>query len=144
MVLPMPYKDKAKQLEYQRKWMAARRAEYFDGKSCVTCGSTESLELDHIDPATKVSHRIWSWSTERREAELAKCQPLCRDCHESKSVREFSGETHQNSKLSDSDVSKIRQLLTDGVSQTKIANEFGISQSQVSRIKIGSQHARLV
>lgn len=140
----MPYKDKAKQLEYQRKWMAARRAEYFDGKSCVTCGSTESLELDHIDPTTKVHHAIWSWRAERREAELAKCQPLCRDCHISKSRKEFSGERNRGSKVSDAEVAEILQLLTDGVAQTRIASEFGISQSQVSRIKLGDSRAGLV
>ncbi|MGW5635712.1 HNH endonuclease [Streptomyces sp. NPDC003832] len=65
--------------------MAARRAEFFAGKSCVRCGSTERLELDHIEPGAKVTHRIWSWSAERRATELAKCQPLCAGCHRSKS-----------------------------------------------------------
>ena len=72
------------QLEYQRQWMANRRAAYFEDKSCVRCGSVEELRLDHIDPKEKVSHRIWSWKKERREAELAKCQVLCEPCHKEK------------------------------------------------------------
>lgn len=84
----MPYKNLATQREYQRKWMAARRAEYFDGKVCVDCGTDQDLELDHVNPAEKVSHRIWSWRDEKRFAELAKCVPRCRDCHFEKSFKE--------------------------------------------------------
>jgi 5-methylcytosine-specific restriction endonuclease McrA len=80
----MPYKDKEKRKEYARLWVAQRRAEFFDGKFCVKCGSAESLELDHIDPEEKIHHAIWSWSAERREAELAKCQVLCNTCHKEK------------------------------------------------------------
>lgn len=54
------------------------------GKSCVKCGSTQSLEVDHIDPALKVTHSVWSWSIPRRTVELAKCQVLCTECHKAK------------------------------------------------------------
>lgn len=67
--------------EYQRVWIAERRAAYFAGKSCLWCGSPDRLEIDHIDPAAKEDHRIWSWARPRREAELAKCRVLCRGCH---------------------------------------------------------------
>ena len=53
-------------------------------KFCVRCGSTESLEVDHIDPALKVTHSVWSWSIPRRDIELAKCQVLCTVCHKAK------------------------------------------------------------
>ena len=76
------------QNEYQRQWIARRRADYFTGKSCSKCGSTENLELDHIDPEGKVDHRIWSWSAVRRDEELAKCQVLCQACHEAKTAEE--------------------------------------------------------
>lgn len=79
---------KAKHAEYMRKRNARIRAEFFTGKSCVQCGATDSLELDHIDPSQKVGHRIWSWSTERRMAEIAKCQVLCTDCHLAKTKAE--------------------------------------------------------
>ena len=70
-----------KKRQYQRDWMARRRGEWFAGKSCDHCGSQENLELNHLDRATKITHRVWSWSRERRESELAKCQPLCKSCH---------------------------------------------------------------
>lgn len=81
----MPYKDKEQMRAYQRQWIADRRAQFFDGKACE-CGSTDRLELDHIDPTKKVSHKIWSWSAAKREAELVKCQVLCYDCHKKKSI----------------------------------------------------------
>ena len=70
--------------DYKRRWVAARRAEWMADKSCVQCGSTQSLEVDHIDPTQKVSHRIWTWAIPRRNAELAKCQVLCTEHHKAK------------------------------------------------------------
>lgn len=77
----MPYKDPEKQRQYQREWCAKRRAEYLRGKSCIICSSTENLEVDHIDPSSKISHNVWSWSEARREEELDKCQILCQVHH---------------------------------------------------------------
>lgn len=84
----MPYADLAQQRKYQREWMARRRAEWLAGKSCAICGSTENLEVDHVDPSAKVEHRVWSWTATRREEELAKCQVLCEAHHAEKSLRE--------------------------------------------------------
>jgi len=80
----MAYATRSDQLKYQREWCAKKRAAFMDGKACVVCGSTQSLEVDHIDPSEKVSHRIWTWSAFRRDAELAKCQVLCNGCHKIK------------------------------------------------------------
>lgn len=78
--------------EYRRLWMRRRRADYFDGKVCAHCGSDGPLELDHIDPELKVHHAIWSWRADRRNAELAKCQPLCTECHKTKTFLQTHGE----------------------------------------------------
>jgi len=77
----MPYKDQSQQREYHRLRAARIRNEWLSGKTCLHCGSEHQLQIDHINPAHKVSHRIWSWSQERREAELVKCQVLCETCH---------------------------------------------------------------
>ena len=74
--------------EYDREWIAARRTEFFANKSCSSCGSKDDLQLDHIDRAEKVTHRIWSWSQERRSAEIEKCQVLCAACHKAKTKAE--------------------------------------------------------
>lgn len=81
----MPHKDPEIRRAYHRNWVRKRKAEWFLGKTCVRCGSVRNLELDHIERLTKVSTSVFSWSAAARDAELAKCQVLCRDCHRQKS-----------------------------------------------------------
>lgn len=76
----MPYSDKKKQREYQRKWAKRRRSKYVT--QCIDCGSNDELEVHHKDPEQKVSHRIWSWKEDRILEELSKCDILCRECHD--------------------------------------------------------------
>lgn len=82
---PMPYKDPDKQKAFSLAWQKKRREDWFlENGPCRECQSWNRLELDHIDPSTKISHNIWSWRYERRTEELRKCQPLCHDCHKKK------------------------------------------------------------
>jgi hypothetical protein len=83
----MPYKDKQKQNAYQVARMKRLREEWLAANGPCKCGSCDQLEVDHIDPTTKVSHRIWSWSEKRRCEELKKCQVLWK-CHIEKSADE--------------------------------------------------------
>lgn len=85
--------------EYMKGWYERRHAEALEqlGGKCVRCGTTENLEIDHIKAET-VDRRMrngrggmWTVSEERFQAELAKCQLLCHDCHRKK-TRE-NGET---------------------------------------------------
>lgn len=82
----MPYKDINKKREFQRLWVAKRRAEYLQSHGPCKCGSWDNLEIDHIDPSQKVSHRIWSYGATKRDKELSKCQVLCRKCHMEKTI----------------------------------------------------------
>lgn len=93
----MAYASREDQQEYQRGWLAQRRAEWLaENGPCASCGSWEGLEVDHIDRADKSAslrrstYRLWSWSEERRLVELAKCQALCRECHRAKTDVENS------------------------------------------------------
>lgn len=86
----MGYINIDKKRQYQKEWMRKRRESFFKGKICTTCGSIKKLELDHIDLNTKTSNRIWSWSKERRDKEIAKCQVLCYGCHKKKTIEEKS------------------------------------------------------
>ena len=87
----MPYADRNAKRAYDLSRYHARRTAFFAGKRCVTCGGDDGLELHHLDPSVKESHRIWSWSEARRAAELAKCVPMCRWCH-----RELHAEARRN------------------------------------------------
>lgn len=93
---PLPhvgYSNKEKQREYQRQWIAKRRAKYLEGKSCVVCSSTDSLELDHMFPNEKAYNpsALWSMSetNPKRIAELSKCQILCAKCHAKKTLKDI-------------------------------------------------------
>ncbi len=86
----MGYKNREKQREYVRKWIAKRRNDWLQANGpCKLCGSWDDLEVDHVDRTTKVNHRVWSWSESRRLKELAKCQVLCFDCHKKKTLSEM-------------------------------------------------------
>jgi 5-methylcytosine-specific restriction endonuclease McrA len=91
----MPYKDPVKKKEYmrnyQREWMRKRRQAWIDENGpCKHCGSTEKLEVDHINPRFKKlnPHGIWSLCEAKRKKELAKCQVLCKSCHLVKTLAE--------------------------------------------------------
>lgn len=93
----MGYSDPERQKQYMREWVAKRRAEWMAANGpCVKCGSSLGLEIDHVERGTKhpalAKHHtgtsIWSWRRERREAELAKCQVLCGECHLKKTIAE--------------------------------------------------------
>lgn len=91
----MPIKDPEARRAYQRQWIAARRERWFaENGPCVQCGSNVNLQLDHIDPAIKISHRIWSWSQRRLTEELAKCQVLCEECHKKKTAESYEEPPH--------------------------------------------------
>lgn len=69
---------------YDRKAQAHERL----GGECVRCGATSDLQMDHIDRSTKSFEisKLWSVSKARYDAEVAKCQLLCRPCHRKKSL----------------------------------------------------------
>ena len=77
----MPFANPEDKRAYDRERAARLRREWLLANGPCRCGSWEDLEMHHKDPAQKVSHRIWNWSAERRAAELAKCEPLCKRCH---------------------------------------------------------------
>lgn len=80
--------------DYMLRRYHARRAEAVArlGGKCRNCGTTEHLEIDHIDPATKSFDlgTLWSVAKARYDAELEKCQLLCHGCHAAKSASEQS------------------------------------------------------
>ena len=79
--------------EYQKLRYKRRRDEAIEalGGKCNHCGSLDSLELDHIDASSKtyeIGKIIGGGSEAKVQAELAKCQVLCKECHIKKSYAE--------------------------------------------------------
>ena len=88
----MPYANPDAQRAYQLAWITRRRDEWIaENGPCQRCGSTEDLEVDHVDPATKSMNptAIWGKSKLVRMRELAKCQVLCKRCHGEKTAAQF-------------------------------------------------------
>lgn len=141
----MPMKTKELQREYQRKWIAQRRANFFADKYCVwvlpdesLCGSQEKLELDHIDASNKINNSIWSWSEERRSKEIEKCQVLCHTHHLEKTHinRESArGSKHGNSKFTDELIREIRSKYARGnCTYRSLAKEYNTCFQNISDI----------
>ena len=88
--------DWSRRSEYDstRYQAAKRELQGYLGDICAECGSDESLEFDHIDPATKEFAIMSRWNSplEALRPELDKCQLLCTDCHMDKSRRDKSVE----------------------------------------------------
>jgi len=62
------------------------------GGKCVRCGTTENLEIDHIDWRLKEKNMGRLWPAKRRAEmmlELAKCQLLCYEHHKEKTAQDL-------------------------------------------------------
>jgi len=94
----VPIKDPERRKENRRK----KHKEYMNyaieklGGKCVKCNSQENLELDHIDPKTKIAKicAVIRNYPNKLEEELVKCQVLCKLCHREKSSKESRPFTH--------------------------------------------------
>ena len=132
----VPYKDPDRQREYMRKWIAARRVAWLrENGPCADCSTWEDLQVDHMNAAAKVSHRIWSWSEARRAGELAKCVVRCQSCHAKKTrlMKEcHRGEASGNAKLTAQAVLDIRGS-REG--RRVLAVRYGISVWNVDRVR---------
>jgi hypothetical protein len=79
----------------KRLYLQQRQA-CFDYKKqyvCVKCGSSKSLQFDHIDQAQKsfeISQLIAKDRWPQLFTELDKCQVLCEQCHKLKTAAEAS------------------------------------------------------
>lgn len=130
----MPFLDPEAKKEYQRKWVAKRRANFFADKKCEAenCNRTDKLTLDHINPKTKVSHSIWSWSEKRIAEEVSKCQVLCEDHHKEKTRKNGDYGKHT---LTREEVEEIRKLYATGkYLQKELATKFETTQRVISHV----------
>lgn len=64
------------------------------GRECADCGSTDRIEFDHVDSKSKEFALMSRWNRplEQLQAEIAKCQPLCHECHLKKTLQQTSVE----------------------------------------------------
>ena len=81
----------------QQRMRDKRRQVFFDkkkGLACIYCGYDNPLALDydHIDPSTKKGNpanmQTNGTAMNKILEELDKCQPVCRNCHNIKTILE--------------------------------------------------------
>jgi hypothetical protein len=90
------YLDKAaKRNARERDRLAAVLLEYLATHPCVDCGSTDVtvLEFDHRDGAAKIATitaLIRQFRLREIEAEIAKCDVRCANCHRRRTARQFN------------------------------------------------------
>lgn len=83
-------KNKADRLEAVRSYLW----ELFSNSKCFDCGNRdpEVMEFDHRDPSQKsftISHMLRSYSLKRIQAEIAKCDIVCANCHRKRTIQQF-------------------------------------------------------
>lgn len=81
--------------EYYQRYFQEHKKEIFTklGECCAICGSTQSLEIDHVNEEIKKFAVLSRWSMKDKDAlmaELEKCQLLCVDCHKEKTRQYLS------------------------------------------------------
>jgi hypothetical protein len=136
----------------RRQKVRAFLSVYLQDRCCESCGEADPCCLSfHHRPGTAKAFKIADSASKRvsikaLQAELAKCEVLCANCHlkhhngmhwEARSVkREPEQREHpKRVKLSSTQIREIHALLAAGEqSQDTIAEMFGISQAVMSRI----------
>ncbi len=103
------YHEKRKEkYKVKRKEKYNKRKKYIDQikleSGCVFCGYNEhpaALDFDHIDPLIKISNisNLLLGSLNSLQAEIAKCQVLCSNCHRIKTYEERQENTETTQKL---------------------------------------------
>lgn len=82
--------------EYHREYYQKRKQAIYEylGGQCVSCGSNQDLQIDHIDRSAKIFDISRKLSLKNNKAEIDKCQLLCKPCHLAKTAEENIGFTH--------------------------------------------------
>lgn len=145
-------KDRSYHRDYSRNYYHIRKAELIQklGGKCEICGCTAGLQFDHINPDTKTFSiaKLLSYSKDTVDAELKKCQLLCKSCHLEKSRKDIGskltgirnpfygkhGSAFPRSKaIIDLDTGKEYD------SATEFAKEFELNPSSVARVCRGER-----
>ncbi len=104
-----------------------RRNEWIAQHGPCPCGSTDQLEVDHIDPSQKAISisDVWTRCAEVREAELAKCQVLCYKCHKAKTKCDLANNHHPHRNFEEEVVNAVRAAHRMGTSVASLARLHG-------------------
>lgn len=109
---------------YMKNYMLARYRKRMSeaknklGGKCFKCNSIEDLQLDHINPETKnfTVAKLWNSKKEVFDLEIGKCQLLCKECHEEKTLLDMG---RVSAKITHGTVSSYRYCKCDSCKKAK-------------------------
>lgn len=70
-----------KKREYQNQWIKNRREDFFRGKKCELCGTTNRLVVIRKDKRKPKLHGVWSKAMDKMYLALRNARVLCWDCN---------------------------------------------------------------
>lgn len=116
---------------FRRKRNLQRKEYLLKNGPCKRCGSTENLELDHIDPKSKsfMTSHIFLRSKKIRDNELKKCQILCQECHKAKTLEDRGLKILTRDK-----VHYVWFCVSWGISRNEIAKQLQRAKGSISDI----------
>tara|TARA_B100001059_G_C17339846_1_gene335334 strand:+ start:121 stop:501 length:381 start_codon:yes stop_codon:yes gene_type:complete len=83
------HRNPQKSSERNKKKREHKRAILYEslGNKCCQCGSTDRMEIDHINPLHKTTRQsVLSMGIEAAHAQIDNLQLLCYDCHRKRST----------------------------------------------------------
>lgn len=125
--------------------MAHRRvSKYFGNASqhlCIVCGEN-AKEWSYIGNSPFERSQEHGGYTVTYSPRSTDYEPLCIKCHRHKDIdyeNSKYGETNYTVKIPDKDIEKIRN---DARTHKEIADQYGVNQSTITRIKNGKRRRR--
>lgn len=139
----MPYKDKAKQLAFQTKWMRERRDAFFAGKSCEhpACDKAEKLMLIKRQALSSADPHFFSFSPKKQAVFAKRYRVMCKEHYNEefkrRRRRERLGKPATPNMLSHAEVWAIRGRLMGTESARAIAMAYDVEHQTVLHIRTG-------
>lgn len=135
-------RDKKKHSAHNLRYYHERRQRFIQKlrAKCSLCGSTDRLEIDHIN-STQKSFNIGARMSYKESTileELSKCRLLCHECHIKKTKDCKDGPQKINA---DTAIAICKEYINTPITQKDLAIKYGLAQTTISAILGGRRWA---
>lgn len=105
---------------------------------CQTCGTTDKVHAHHHDYSKPFDVEWFCFLCHRKQHHVGDDEKAVKFANAKKA--RLPGGANSNASLTDAKAAMAKHLLGMGISQQKIADVFGVSQTTISRIKLGKRY----